>query len=140
MPFILNAPVQSDRTGDSVKAIRTLIADFRGSAPPTAAEIARARANIARSRPGDLETGGSLLGSIERNQALGRPDDYLATLPRRLEETSDTAVAAAPLPALGDLVWVIVGDGATVRPQLQALGIPIEERAATPAQPSASAR
>ena len=30
----------------------------------------------------------------------------------------------------GQLVWVVVGDAATVRPQLEALGLPVEVRTA----------
>ena len=134
MPFQLSAPVQSDRTGDSIAAIRALLGDYRTQQPPTMDEIDRARASIVRSLPGDFETGGALLGSLERNLALGRPDDHVATLPARLAAVSVAAVKAAPVPAPEQLVWVVVGDRATVLPQLQALRLPIEERPAGAAE------
>ncbi len=137
MPFQLSAPVQSDRTGDSIAAIRALLQAYRGAAPPTQEEIDRARAGIIRSLPGDFETGGALLGSLERNLALGRPDDHVATLPARLAAIPAAAVAAAPVPAPDQLVWVVVGDRASVLPQLQKLGLPIEERPATGPMPAA---
>ncbi len=130
MPFILSAPVETAATGESLAAIRTLLADAHGKAPPTAAEIAAARANLIRSLPGDFETGGALLSALERSANLGRPDDYLETLPARLAAVPDAAVAAAPLPRADELVWVVVGDAAIVKPQLAALGMPVDVRPA----------
>jgi predicted Zn-dependent peptidase len=130
MPFLLSAPVETAATGQSIAAIRQLLNDFHGKAPATVAEIGRARANVIRSLPGDFETGGALLSALERSANLGRPDDYLQTLPRQLAAISDRAVAEAPLPTADQLVWVVVGDKASVLPQLKALGMPVEVRAA----------
>jgi predicted Zn-dependent peptidase len=130
MPFILSAPVETAATGQSLAAIKTLLTDIRGPKPPTAAEIANARANLIRSLPGDFETGSALLSALERIETLGRPLDYLETLPTKLAAIPDTAVAAAPLPGPADLVWVVVGDAKTVRPQLEPLGLKIEQRSA----------
>ncbi len=136
MPFIMTAPVETAATGQSIAAMRTLLADMRGKAPPRAEEIARARANLIRSLPGDFETGGALLSALERSENLGRADDYLQTLPARLAAISDAAVAAAPLPRPDALVWVVVGDKAIVLPQLKALGMPVEVRAPDPDKPN----
>ena len=129
MPFIMTAPVETAATGQSISAMRTLLADMRGRRPPTTEEIARARANLIRSLPGSFETGGALLSALERNENLGRPDDYLETLPARLAAIPDSAVAAAQLPLPEDLVWVVVGDKAAVLPQLEGRGLPLEVRA-----------
>ncbi len=130
MPFILSAPVETDETGPSIAAIRSLLADFHAKSPPTNSEIANARANMIRSLPGDFETGGALLAALERNANLGRPDDYLTTLPMRIAAVSNTAVADAPLPGPDDLVYVVEGDRARVEPQLKALGLPVTYRSA----------
>jgi predicted Zn-dependent peptidase len=126
----VTAPVETAATGPSLAAIRQLLADMHGRKPPTAAEIANARANLIRSLPGDFETGGALLAALERSANLGRPDDYLETLPARLAAIPDSAVAAAPLPRDSELVWVVVGDKAAVLPQLEKLGLPVEVRPA----------
>ncbi|MGQ5702624.1 M16 family metallopeptidase [Sandaracinobacteroides sp. A072] len=129
MPFLMTAPVETAATGSSIAAMRDLLAAFQGDAPPTPGEIARARANLVRSLPGDFETGGALLSSLERNINLGRADDYLETLPERLMALPDAAVASAPLPRLGDLTWIVVGDRRLVEPQLKELGLPVEHQA-----------
>jgi predicted Zn-dependent peptidase len=139
LPFLLSAPVETPRTGDSIAAIRTLLAEFRGKNPPAAAELDRARAALVRSLPGDFETGSAFLGALERNVVLDRPDDYLATLPARTEAVTLDAVRAAPLPAPEDLVFIIVGDRAAVEPQIKALGLAVEHRMA-PAPAAAAPR
>ena len=132
MPFLLSAPVETAATGDSIAAIRKLLVDFHGKAPPTADEIGPARANVIRSLPGDFETGGALLSALERSANLGRADDYLQTLPARLAAVTDKAVSSAPLPRADQLVWIVVGDAKNVLPQLKGLGLPVDVEPAKP--------
>ncbi|TPE58466.1 insulinase family protein [Sandaracinobacter neustonicus] len=128
MPFLLTAPVDRARAGESIAAIRGLLDEFHGKRPPEAAEVDRARASSIRSLPADFETGGAMLGALERAVVLNRPDDYLATLPARIEAVPLQAVRQSPLPAAADLVFIVVGDKATLEPQLKALGLPVELR------------
>jgi predicted Zn-dependent peptidase len=128
MPFLLSAPVDRAQTGAAIAEIRRLLGELRGSRPVEATEVDRARASSIRSLPADFETGGAVLGSLERNATLGRPDDYLETLPGRLTDVSLAAVRAAPMPNPADLAFIVVGDGATILPQLKALGLPVEVR------------
>lgn len=129
MPFLVQAAVDPAHVGDSIAAIRRLLGAQKGAEPPTPAETASARANAIRGLPGELETGNALLRTLERNEGLGRPDSYLPTLPLRIAAVPDAAVAAAPLPDPARLSFVIVGDAATIRPQLSVLGLPVTERA-----------
>jgi predicted Zn-dependent peptidase len=128
MPFLLTAPVDAKQTGPAIAEIRRLLAEFRGQNPPQPAEVDRARASSIRSLPGDFETGGALLGALERAVVLQRPDDYLATLPGRIEAVPLEAVRKAPMPTPADLAFIVVGDRTTLEPQLKALGLPLEIR------------
>jgi zinc protease len=130
MPFLLTAPVDRAQTGPAIAEIRRLLAEFHSTNPPQAAEVDRARASSIRSLPGDFETGGAVLGALERAVVLGRPDDYLATLPARIEAVPLEAIRKAPIPAPDDLAFIVVGDRATIEPQLKRLGIPVEFRTA----------
>jgi predicted Zn-dependent peptidase len=128
MPFLLTAPVDATRTGESIAEIRELLGEWRGARPPAAAEVDRARASSIRSLPGAFETGSAVLGEMERAVVLGRRDDWLETLPARFAAVPLEAVRAAPLPEADALTWIVVGDKAAILPQLQGLGMPVEVR------------
>jgi predicted Zn-dependent peptidase len=65
---------------------------------------------------------------IEQSALLGRPFDYVETLPARYAALTPEQLMAEARRALHPdrFVWVVVGDAAKVRPQLDTLGLPIE--------------
>lgn len=128
MPWLLTAPVETPRTADSIAAIRRLLTAFHTDKPAEAAEVARAQASAVRALPGQFETAADMLGAMERAHTLGRPDDYLATLPSRVMAISLDEVHAAPIPTATELTFIIVGDRAQVEPQLQAANLAYEVR------------
>ena len=77
---------------------------------------------------GEFETSGAVLGGIMRNATLHRPDDYYVRLPDRYRAITAAELDAAARRAIDPkrLVWVVVGDAAKVRAQLDALHMPIE--------------
>ena len=123
------APVQADRTGDSIAAMIADVKALTTTAPITTVERDAAIDNTVRSLPGDFESGAALLGAIERNAVYGRGDDYYAKLVPRLEALTPTQLnQAAKLLSTDNFIWVIVGDRKIVEPQLKQLGLPIEVR------------
>jgi hypothetical protein len=59
---------------------------------------------------------------------LGKPDNYYETLApeyRSLTQAKLDAAARAALDPKG-FTWIVVGDAAKIRPQLDKLGMPIE--------------
>ncbi|MEI6418182.1 MAG: insulinase family protein, partial [Sphingomonadales bacterium] len=131
MASIIVAPVQTDRTGDAMAAIIADVAALTGNQPITEDERQKAVNNSVLSLPGDFERGSALLGAIERNAVLGRPDDYYAQLVPKLRALSTADLnAAAQLLSTAKFTWVVVGDAAKVAPQLAKLGIAVETRKA----------
>ncbi len=131
--FALAAPVQADRTGDSIRVILANIAAFPGKAPVNAEELNRVTDGNIRGLPNRFETNAQVLGAIVQNERLGRPDDYYATLPTRYRAIDGKALDAAAqtyLNAAG-LTFVVVGDRKSVEPQLRKLGLPLEIAPAT---------
>jgi predicted Zn-dependent peptidase len=128
IPYTVSAPVQTDRTGPAIAAMLADMNAFLTVKPLTQDEHDRTVERSIRELPGSFETGSQLLGGMQRNDMLKRPDDYyahIADLYRGLTVDQLNAVARAQIkPA--DLVWVVVGDAAKVRPQLDALGLPVE--------------
>jgi len=126
--FIVNAPVQADRTGDSLVALQTQMRDFLTAKGVTPAELERTANGAVRELPGSFETANETLGAMQRIVWLGRPDDFYEKLPARYK-----AMTAAELDAMAranidpaKLTWVVVGDAAKVQPQLAKAGLPVE--------------
>jgi zinc protease len=128
VPYIVSAPVQADRTGDSIAALATNYRDFSTVKGTTDEELARTIANNIQQLPGRFETSSAVLQGMITNDLLGRPDNYyetLAPLYRALTPaTLDQAFRGAVAPE--GFVWVVVGDAAKIRPQLEKLKMPIE--------------
>ena len=130
--FLVYAPVQADRTGDSIAELRKDLAAFTSDNGVTEEELTRLINGNVRELPGQFETSGSVLGGIVNIVTYDRPDDYYETLAEKYSSlTTEQLDAAARADFKGeDLVFVVVGDAGVVRPQLDALGLPVEVRAA----------
>lgn len=130
IPYIVNAPVQANRTGESIAALMADYQAFLGPQGVTPAELTRTINGNTRGLAGSYETSAQLLNALRSNALYGRPDDYQETIASRTRalttEQLDAAARAAIDPS--KFVWVVVGDAATVRPQLENLGLPVEVR------------
>ncbi len=126
--LIVTAPVQSDKTGAAILAIRAQMAGFPNKRGIDETEFARATDGNIRGLPNRYETNGQVLGALVNNQLLGRPDDYQATLPTRYRAIDRAAIDQAARTWLqpDGMVIVVVGDRKSVEPQLAKLGLPIE--------------
>jgi len=128
------APVQADRTGDSIKELRVDFADFTGgSKGTTEAELERLINGNVRELPGRFETSKDVLAGIVDIVSHNRPDDYFETLAQKYSALTAAQLDATAKVALAgdDVVFVVVGDAAVVRPQLDGLGLPVEVVPAT---------
>jgi predicted Zn-dependent peptidase len=128
VPYLVSAPVQADRTGDSIKALGEQISLFLGKKGVTSEELSRTVASLSQQLPGRFETGPAVLSAMMTNALYKRPDNYyelLAPKYRALTQSGlDQAMRAAVDP--NSFTWVVVGDAAQVKPQLDKLGIPVE--------------
>ena len=128
VPYIIQAPVQSDQTGPSIAAtigmVRTFLTD-QGVQPN---ELQRIIAGSTGTLPGQFETSPAVLGALRSNALYRRPDNYWETVADRYRgmtaQTLDTTARRYINP--DNFVWVVVGDAARIRPQLEALDMPIE--------------
>ena len=134
--FTLSAPVQADRTGDSIAALRSQLGDFFSTRGVTPAELERTVNSNVRELPGSFETASDVLGGVSSIVNLGRADDYYEALAAKYSGLTATALDATARAQIdpSQLVYVVVGDAAKVRPQLDGLGLTVEELPA-PAAP-----
>ena len=126
--LVVTAPVQADRTGDSIALLLADMRAFPAARGVDPVELGRVTDGNVRGLPNRFETNGQVLGAIVSNQQLGRPDDYYATLPTRYRAIDAAAInrAAGAYLTPDGLVFVVVGDRKLVEPQLRKLGLPIE--------------
>ncbi|NNF51308.1 MAG: insulinase family protein, partial [Gammaproteobacteria bacterium] len=79
-PFIAQAPVQTDKTAESIAEINKEISGIRSDAmPPTEEELAKIKDKKTLTLPGRWETNDAVRGDILEMQRFGLPDDYWAT-------------------------------------------------------------
>jgi zinc protease len=121
----VSAPVQIDKTGESVAEIkRELVAYTSGKQGATADELQRMQKILTLSLPGAYETASSVMGTIASNVLYDRPDDYVF---RRKSEilgmTTAQVDAAAKAIDPNALTWVIVGDVSKIGPPIRALNL-----------------
>ncbi|WP_166041829.1 pitrilysin family protein [Sphingosinicella sp. YJ22] len=137
LPYVIQAPVQSDRTADSIRAIQEQLRMFFGDQGVQPNELQRVIAGSTGTLPGQFETSPAVLSALQSNALYRRPDNYWETVADRYRamtaEQLDRTIRETIDP--DDFVWVVVGDAARVRPQLETLGMPIEEMRLAPAAP-----
>ncbi len=122
-PWLAVSPVQIDKTADSLKEIQREVSDYvTGKTPPTAAEIAKIKANEIRSLPGAYETAAAIAATIVGNVRYDRPDDYVARRNAEIEALTPAQVAAAAKAIDPNaLTWVVVGDLKQIEAPVRAL-------------------
>jgi predicted Zn-dependent peptidase len=127
-PYIVAAGVQADRTGDSIVAAMGDVASYVGDKPMTEEEFGRAITGAIRSLPGSFETSRAVMGAMVSNVTYKRPDDYYATIADKYRGLTLPQLRSVIGQAIDPkkVVWVVVGDAKTVRPQLDKVGLPVE--------------
>jgi zinc protease len=126
--YTISAPVQADRTGDSIAAMQEQIDAFLTSDGMRPDEFSRAISGSIRSLAGRFETSIGVIGGMSNNLLYGRSDDYydgIAAMYRSFDRTQLDATARSAIDPSA-FTWVVVGDADQIREQLDALGLPVE--------------
>ena len=124
-PFIAFAPVQTDKTKESLAEMNKEFRGILGDHPLSADELAKIQANETLSLPGSRETQDSVGRSIIDLVQFGLPDDYHETYAAKVRalKTSDVEDAAKTVVHPDNLIWVIVGDRAKIEAGVKELGL-----------------
>jgi zinc protease len=117
------APVQTDKTIESIQEIAREFNEYVSSRPVTQEELDRLIANDVRSLPGQYETGAAAAGTLNSMVIFGHPDDYVQTMKARIEQQTLAQVGAAAKAHIRpqSLTWVIVGDLKKIEDGVRAL-------------------
>ncbi len=124
-PFIAYAPVQTDKTKESIVEMQKELREIVSGRPILPAELDRAKASLTLTLPGTWETIGAVAGTIDEIVAFGLDDRYFDTYADKVRaQTAASVTTAASRTVLPDhLVWVIVGDRARIEPGLRSLDL-----------------
>ncbi len=124
-PFIAYASVQGDKTADSVREMLKELRGMNGGRPIETDELDKVKQQQILELPGAHETMnavGNLFGDLLQ---LGLPlnfyNDYVSRV--RALTIPELEGCARELLNPDEMIWMIVGDGATLEPALRELGI-----------------
>jgi zinc protease len=122
-PFIAYAPVQTDKTMESMAEIRREMVEYLGEAPATDEELDKVKAKSTLSLPGRWETASAVLRDIGEIVTYDLPDDYWDTYADSVRNLSLEQVgeAAADVIHPDRLVWVVIGDREQIESRIREL-------------------
>ncbi len=128
VPYTISAPVQADKTGPAIRALVDQVRSFTTTKGVTQPELQRLVFGNTRQLSGQFETSSAVLNALRGNALYRRPDNYWETIAERYRGMTSQTLdqRARQLIDPSKIVWVVVGDAAKVRPQLEKLGLPIE--------------
>jgi len=128
VPYVISAPVQADRTGDSLAELNAQVGDFLSTKGVTDEELTRTIARSINELPGRFEGSDDVLNAMMTMDLLGRPDHYYEKLAPEYRAQTQASLNDAARKVIDPkgFTWIVVGDAAKIRPQLEKLGLPIE--------------
>jgi len=123
-PFFIYAPIQSDKTKESMVEIKDELEGIITTKPITKEEFEKDKENQSLSLPGSWETINAVSGSITDIVTYNLPDDYYSKYTSLVESQTLNEVqkAAQKLVKPNQLVWVVVGDRAKIEDGIKSLG------------------
>ncbi|MFT9099256.1 MAG: pitrilysin family protein, partial [Zymomonas mobilis subsp. pomaceae] len=127
--FLISAPVQTNQTGASITALKDNLTHFLTDKGITEEELKETVTNIIRRTPSTYEKSSNILGGMIELALMGRPDNYYDTLNARYRALTTEALdeTARRWLKADQLSWVVVGDAALVKPQLEKTGLPVTQ-------------
>lgn len=124
-PFIVYAPVQTDKTMESIAEIRRELTEYLGDSPATEEEMDKVKANNTLSLPGRWETGAAVLRDIGEIVSFDLPDNYWDTYASSVRNLTTEQVdnAADEIIKPANMIWVVVGDRSKIESAIRDLEI-----------------
>ncbi|MEI6411796.1 MAG: pitrilysin family protein [Bacteroidota bacterium] len=126
-PYLVFAPVQTDKTKESVQEVMKEMKNFVGDKPMTQAEFDKTKQNTVLSTAGMWETNGRVNGSVIQIVKYGLADDYWKQYSNRVQKLTLPEVqnVAKTMVQPNNLGWFMAGDAEKIMPGLKELGIEI---------------
>ena len=122
--FLAYAPVQADKTKETMIEIRGEIEGVLGKKPITADEFQNMKTSKVLGLPGRWETASAVQSSLAEIVSYGLPADFYQKYSAQVQKLAleDLAKAARKILRPDALTWVVVGDRAQIEPKIRELG------------------
>lgn len=124
-PWLTIAPVQTDKTKESLTELNKEFRGILGDHPLTQEELAAVQNSETLSLPGSRETQEAVGGTINELVNYGLPDDYYDTMAGKIRalKPADVAAAAKTVVHPDSLIWIVVGDRSKIEAGIKELGL-----------------
>ena len=124
-PFIVLAPVQTDRTKESIVEVIKELRDIAGSRPISGEEFASIMRTQTLGLPGRWATLASLENAAIQLLNYSYPDDHFSTYARRVRTLGEVDLDAAAQKFIkpDEVIWLVVGDLAVVEAGIRELDL-----------------
>lgn len=122
-PFFAYAPVQTDKTKESIAEVKRELVDITEDRPPSEEEVVRAKDKKTKTLPGNWETANAVMGSLVEMVRFGLPADYWESYPEKVTALDVETVSrmAEEYVKPENTVWVVVGDRAKIEDGIREL-------------------
>jgi len=119
------APVQTDKTKESVAELLQELTGFVGDKPATEQEFVKVKNNSLMQLPGSWETNDAVRSTLAENIKYQRGAEYLKNYPQMLRalKLTDLHQAAKKVIKPQHLTWVIVGDRSKIEKGIRELNL-----------------
>jgi zinc protease len=123
--YFAYAPVQTDKTKESIVEMDKELHEAVGQKPLTAEEITAAKDGMTLTLPGERETMNSVAGAIAEIVRFQLPQDYWDTYAAKVRALTPQQISTAAERYLkpGNMVWVVVGDRAKIESGIRELNM-----------------
>ncbi len=124
-PWLVYAPVQTDKTKESLQEVMKELNDATGPRPIAGKELDEAKDRLTRSLAGRWETGDAVANALEEIDTYGLPADYYATYADRIGAINGEEVARISKAVVtpDKEVILVVGDRAKIEPGIRELNL-----------------
>lgn len=122
-PFLVYAPVQTDKSAESVKELKRELEEFVSTRPVTSEELEKVKQNQVLALPGQWETNSSVNNSLVNLVKYDLPDDYYQNYDQMVRDlsVSDVRDVSKQVVRPEQVNWFIVGDKAKIAAELDEL-------------------
>ncbi|MDN5203218.1 pitrilysin family protein [Fulvivirgaceae bacterium BMA10] len=124
-PYLVYAPVQTDKSSESMQEAYKEVKEYITTRPPTEEEFRKTQKNDILSLPGQWETLNAVGGSVSNIVRFNLEDDYYQKYADNVKNLilEDIIKASKKTVSPENFSWIVVGDREKIEKKIRALGL-----------------